>query len=114
MGHFVWPPVGEEALCGAWRASTGSRIDVRREGSFSAVDVPFADSAISGSGSWEFGQGASVEGVLTLRFEQARASLEVRTRRDLSGALRLLVNDPESDEEELQYLKEGSCGLESR
>ncbi|MEV5817701.1 hypothetical protein ABUL04_19240 [Micromonospora harpali] len=78
------------------------------------MDVPFADSAISGSGSWEFGQGASVEGVLILRFEQARASLEVRTRRDLSGALRLLANDPESDEEEVSYQKEGGCGLESR
>ncbi|EEP74369.1 hypothetical protein MCAG_04696 [Micromonospora sp. ATCC 39149] len=78
------------------------------------MDVPFSDSTISGSGGWEFEQGASIEGTLTLRFEQARASLEVRTRRDLSGDVRLLVNDPGSDEEELEYLKEGGCELESR
>lgn len=108
-GHFILPPVSSSSLCGAWRASNGSLINISGNGEFVAADVPFDESTVSGHGSWEFGQGASIEGILTLRFREARTSLEVRTRRNWVGDLRLLVSDFSGGDEELQYLKEDGC-----
>ncbi|MCW3844797.1 hypothetical protein ONA70_32430 [Micromonospora yasonensis] len=75
---------------------------------FEATDVPFDDSERSGSGGWEFEQGAAIEGRLMLRFRETRTSMEVRTRRNLGGDLHLRVID-NSDDQYLEYRKDSGC-----
>ncbi|MFC0007274.1 hypothetical protein [Micromonospora siamensis] len=108
VGHFLFPPVSSSSLCGTWKASAGSNINIQSSGTFDARDVPFGDSARSGSGGWEFAQGASLEGVLMLRFREDRTSLEVRTRRSLNGKLSLRAAT-DTEDEYIEYRKITGC-----